>query len=177
MGDVHKSRKPPKNRGQFRGRGRSVSNLRSRRARRKWRWSFSRAKLLILGLALGGLVGLTAIRWMNGSADARAFECSNVEVLDGDTFDCGATRVRLAGIDAPELKGHCRPGRKCAPGDPYASTENLRRLVTWNSVQCRQTDTDVYGRTVARCTAGETDLSCAQIKGGYAIRRYGLIFC
>jgi hypothetical protein len=24
---------------------------------------------------------------------------------------------------------------------------------------------------------GETDLSCAQIEGGYAIRRYALIFC
>lgn len=177
MGDVHKFRKPPKNRGQFRGQGKPVPNLRSRRSRWKWRWGFSQAMLLTLGLALGGLVGLTAIRWTSGSADAGLFECSKVEVLDGDTFDCGTTRVRLAGIDAPELEGHCRPGRECAPGDPYASTENLRRLVTWNSVQCRKTDTDVYGRTVARCTAGKMDLSCAQIKGGHAIRRYGLIDC
>ncbi|MBA4087300.1 MAG: nuclease [Novosphingobium sp.] len=115
---------------------------------------------------------------MEGTAKSGdTFECSSVNVLDGDTFDCGSTRVRLQGIDAPELEGHCRPGRECAPGDPVASTDNLRRLATRNSVQCRKADTDAYGRTVARCTAGETDLSCAQIQAGYAIRRYALIMC
>jgi len=34
---------------------------------------------------------------------------------------------------------------------------------------------DVYGRTVARHSAGERDLSCEQIEGGFAVRRYGEI--
>ena len=34
-------------------------------------------------------------------------------VIDGDTIHCGYTRVRLAGIDAPEMPGHCQPGRAC----------------------------------------------------------------
>lgn len=106
-----------------------------------------------------------------------AFGCVMPRIIDGDTFDCAGTRVRLQGIDAPESEGHCRPGRDCAPGDPSASTANLRRLVGWNKVICHQTDTDVYGRTVARCSAGEVDLSCAQAKGGYAILRYAPINC
>lgn len=178
MGSVHKFRKPPRNRRQFRAERHSPRSESKPRSRRTWRWGYKQAMLLTLGVSIGGLVGVSALRWMDGNATSSGtFQCSTVDVLDGDTFDCDSTRVRLQGIDAPELEGHCRPGRECAPGDPYASTENLRRLVNWNSVQCRKTDTDAYGRTVARCSAGKTDLSCAQIEGGYAIRRYALIMC
>ena len=178
MGSVHKFRKPPKNRGQFRGTRPNPQSRRRHWPKRRWRWGYKQMMLLIMGISIGGLIGLSAIGWGDGSkASGSTLVCSSVDVLDGDTFDCGTTRIRLEGIDAPELEGHCRPGRQCAPGDPHASTANLRRLVNWNTVQCRQTDTDAYGRTVARCTAGKTDLSCAQIEGGYAIRRYALIFC
>jgi hypothetical protein len=34
----------------------------------------------------------------------------------------------MQGIDDPEMPGHFRPGRRCTAGDPFASTENLRRL-------------------------------------------------
>jgi endonuclease YncB( thermonuclease family) len=62
-------------------------------------------------------------------ADAETFQCPAPAVVDGDTLRCGDRRVRLYGIDAPELPGHCRPGRACTPGNPYASTDNLRRLI------------------------------------------------
>lgn len=62
-------------------------------------------------------------------------------VLDGVTFKCDGKSIRMVGIDAPELPGHCRPGRQCAPGDPYASTEDLRELIANGAVQCRKVDT------------------------------------
>jgi len=133
--------------------------------------------LLTLGVSSGALIGLAGLKWITGSAEANTFECAAPMVLDGDTFDCGTTRVRLQGIDAPELAGHCRPSRKCAPGDPIASTDNLRRLVRWSKVICRKTDIDVYGRTVARCSVGDVDLSCAQVDSGHAILRYAPISC
>lgn len=80
------------------------------------------------------------------------------------------------GIDVPELPGHCRSGRSCTPGDPYASTSNLRRLAT-RPLQCRAIDRDAYGRTVARCVAAGRDLSCAQVEGRFAVRRYGSLSC
>lgn len=83
----------------------------------------------------------------------------------------------MEGIDAPELPGHCREGRDCVAGDPYASTRNLQRLIGSGEVVCRTTDTDRYGRTVARCFAGEKDLSCEQVKGGFAEYRYAWIKC
>jgi endonuclease YncB( thermonuclease family) len=94
-------------------------------------------------------------------------------VTDGDTIRCGWDRIRLAAIDAPEMPGHCRPGRQCTPGDPYASTANLKRLIGWGAVTLRVLDTDHYGRLVACVSAGGVDLSHAQVEGGFAVERYG----
>jgi endonuclease YncB( thermonuclease family) len=103
--------------------------------------------------------------------------CVDPQVVDGDTLRCGATRIRLHAIDAPEMNGHCRPGRQCVPGDPSASTEHLRALVSGSAVSCRQVDTDRYGRAVALCSAGGRDLSCAQVQSGHAFERYGTLNC
>lgn len=110
--------------------------------------------------------------------DGDRFTCPGAQAIDGDTLKCSdGRRIRLQGIDAPEMPGHCRTGRACTPGDPYASTDNLKRLIARGRLQCRQTDVDHYGRTVARCSASGTDLSCAQIAGGYAVQRYVAITC
>lgn len=112
----------------------------------------------------------------SGSSD-RDFICSDATVTDGDTLRCGALRIRLASIDAPEMPGHCRRGRTCVDGDPYASKANLERLTASGIVLCRQTDTDRYGRIVALCEVTGRDLSCAQVQGGHAIIRYGDLAC
>jgi micrococcal nuclease len=109
---------------------------------------------------------------------AAALACPSPVVVDGDTLRCGGIGlVRLLGIDAPELPGHCRRGRVCTPGDPHASTANLAALVRRGAVTCRSTGKDAYGRTLARCSAGGVDLSCEQLRGGFAVRRYGRIAC
>jgi len=176
MGKIVKFRRPPRNKGQFRGwHPKGWTRQRKRRG-----LGVSQVLLIAAGLSLGGLAGAIGWTWTTRPADPvdpDAFTCSSVAILDGDTFDCDGERIRLSGIDAPELPGHCRQGRECAPGDPHASTDNLARLVEWNAVTCRKTDTDVYGRTVARCTAGEVDLSCQQIADGHAIRRYAPLWC
>lgn len=107
----------------------------------------------------------------------RPLPCESPRVVDGDTVRCGETLVRLSSIDAPELPGHCRRNRACTPGDPYASTENLRRLVGSNPLVCNQVDQDHYGRAVAFCTAAGVDLSCAQVGGGFAVQRYRELHC
>ena len=180
MGTVHKFRRRPNNEKQFGG-YRPPGNWRPRRRpsspKRKHWWGPTQALLLVLGVSSGALIALATLTRFGPSADAAAFECSSPRIIDGDTIHCGDRKVRLYGIDAPELPGHCRPGRKCTPGDPYASTANLERLAGSGSLQCAERDTDAYGRTVARCQAGGTDLSCGQINGGFAARRYGVIWC
>lgn len=88
---------------------------------------------------------------------------------DGDTIRCGRERVRLIGIDAPELPGHCRTGRNCAPGDPWASKAALARLLRSGPITLERHGFDHYGRTLAFAFAGRIDLSCAQLRAGQAI--------
>jgi len=69
--------------------------------------------------------------------------CAAPVAIDGDTLRCaGAGRVRLVGIDAPELPGHCRPGRACTPGDAAASQRNLARLIRARRVTCERQGID-----------------------------------
>ena len=56
-----------------------------------------------------------------------AFACTLMAV-DGDTLQCGNELIRLTGIDAPQLPGHCQEGRSCAPRDPLRSRQALEAL-------------------------------------------------
>lgn len=115
---------------------------------------------------------------MSALAFAAAFVCAQPVAVDGDTLRCaGFGSVRLLGIDAPELPGHCREGRVCTPGDGWASKAALAHRVKAGPVTCEAQGRDRYGRVLARCAAGGADLSCAQIKTGAAVRRYGWISC
>ena len=99
-----------------------------------------------------------------------AFSCTVRSVTDGDTFRCSnGTRVRLSSIDTPEMPGSCRQGRACAPGDPYAAKAALQRLIGGRTVQCQPVGTS-YDRVAAWCSVGGMDLSCAMVRGGYAVR-------
>lgn len=91
-------------------------------------------------------------------------------VTDGDTIRCGDERVRLLGIDAPELPGHCRRGRRCAPGDPVASREALRGDLV-GTVRIVRVGEDRYGRTLAMVASDVGDLSCRQLARGAAVYR------
>jgi len=102
--------------------------------------------------------------------------CHSPYIIDGDTFQCDDTRIRLAGIDAPETDGHCRQGRRCVQGDAEAAKNHLNEL-TRTKVECTAIDTDHYGRSIALCKASGVDLSCAMIGSGHAIPRYRQINC
>lgn len=121
------------------------------------------------------MVGLVAVLL----ASAGNFVCAEPRYHDGDSIRCAgrARAVRLYGIDAPEMPGACRPGRRCVAGDPYASRDHLIRLARGRALLCRPVDVDHYGRTVARCTAGGAELSCAMVRDGYAVARYGTLRC
>lgn len=97
-----------------------------------------------------------------------ALACAPV-ATDGDSIRlCTGERIRLLAIDAPELNG-CHPrGRHCAPGDPVASRDNLRRLIDGRHLKIERVAKDRYGRTIARVRVNGQDLSCAQLAGGFA---------
>lgn len=99
------------------------------------------------------------------------FRCKVARITDGDTLRCAdGTRVRLAGIDAPEIS-ECRQGRKCVSGDAHASRRVLASLAADETLQCRRVGTS-YSRAVAFCSSQGVDLSCALVRNGAAVKRY-----
>lgn len=74
---------------------------------------------------------------------ARRWHC----VHDGDTVWWQGEKIRIADIDAPELKGRCEREARLA----LASRDRLVILLnSGRPPQLRRTGTDRYGRTLAR---------------------------
>lgn len=136
---------------------------------------FGLASAVLVGAAAAGaLVGVTPALKPSTSTTATAYSgrLAACRVTDGDTIRCGDERIRLLGIDAPELPGHCRQGRDCAPGDPYASAVSLASAMT-GALTIDRVGEDHYGRTLARVAGARGDLSCWQLEHRQAIYKPG----
>ena len=95
--------------------------------------------------------------------------CPLAYVVDGDTLRCGSIRLRLLGIDAPELAGHCPTYRTCVPGDGLASKRSLIDALHNGRLTYSVVTTDRFGRAVVMAWAGQSNLSCWQLRRGQAI--------
>jgi endonuclease YncB( thermonuclease family) len=106
---------------------------------------------------------------------ARADITGRPTVLDGDTLQIGAQRIRLHGIDAPERRQTCAV-RGELWGCGAEATRALASRIGNGDVECAATDTDRYGRTVAVCRSGGIDLNAWMVAEGWALafRRYAL---
>jgi len=101
---------------------------------------------------------------------AALIACNDPAVQDGDTLRCAGERVRLFGVDAPEVR------RGKAPPQPFseAARQALIRL-TRGRVACRFVNRDRYGRFVGKCWSTQSaDINAAVIRSGFATeyRRY-----
>jgi micrococcal nuclease len=80
------------------------------------------------------------------SEAADAVIVAEVRVIDGDTFDYGGTRVRIADIDTPEVQGRCADESALAA----RATARLRTLLAAGPFELRPAgdgrDEDSYGR-------------------------------
>ncbi len=88
-------------------------------------------------------------------------------VLDGDSLSIKGTRVRLHGVDAPELRQTC-----LAEGDSWpcgdAARSALDRRISGQVVECEAVDIDRYGRTLAKCYVADIDIGSWLVSEGWA---------
>ena len=100
---------------------------------------------------------------------ARAPSLTGASATDGDLLRADGRRIRLIGIDAPELMQTCRDAR----GDTWdcgrAAKARLAELVAGGNVSCTARDTDRYSRTLASCSTGNIDLGEAMVRDGLAL--------
>jgi endonuclease YncB( thermonuclease family) len=97
----------------------------------------------------------------------------SVRVIDGDTLVIEGERIRLFGIDAPELGQTCEWPNKTIQCGQIAKTA-MMDLVAGAKVICLEKDTDRYGRTVAVCFVDGFDIGRNMVHTGWAVtyRKY-----
>ncbi len=92
----------------------------------------------------------------------------NLRIADGDSLELDGVRIRLVGIDAPELAQTCALAGVVHPCGREAR-EHLVHLVAGRAVTCFSTDVDRYDRRLGRCRAGDTDLNREMVRSGWAV--------
>lgn len=115
------------------------------------------AAMTIIGAARG------AETWpvcRGGDRAARKLTC----VVDGDTIWLRGEKIRIADIDAPELRGRCRAETELA----RAARDRLRVILRGADLEVRRAGRDRYGRTLATIRAGRIEVGEALIAGGHA---------
>jgi endonuclease YncB( thermonuclease family) len=114
-------------------------------------------------LVLVGLLLSPAGRVPPGPLTGSAF------AIDGDTLQLGDYRIRLHGIDAPELDQHCTDASGKAWPCGRAARDLLRSRLANAQLSCLPHERDRYGRIVATCSAGGDDLASVIARAGLAV--------
>jgi endonuclease YncB( thermonuclease family) len=115
------------------------------------------ATLILVALAIGAVSLRREPERLSGA----------VRVVDGDTVELDGRRLRLAGLDAPELAQTCERG-----GQVYRCGEVARdalRSLASAELDCRIAGHDRYRRDLATCEAGGRDVGRVLVLRGLAV--------
>jgi hypothetical protein len=91
---------------------------------------------------------------------AQHFESWQVQAVDGDTIRYGTERIRLRGLNAPELS---------EPGGIEAR-ERLAEMLSQGNIRIIPHGQDVYGRTLADVFISDRNVAEIMTAGGFAKR-------
>lgn len=95
---------------------------------------------------------------------------SDLTVVDGDTVRLGDERIRIIGLDAPELHGHCRAEKRLA----IRARDRMAQLIAGDHVEViRSLRKDKYRRTLAIIRVNGVDVARVMIIEGLARPYHG----
>ena len=107
------------------------------------------------------------------------------KIVDGDTVYINNYKIRLEGIDAPEIKQKCKKEKLKISSiigytfyeDYYCgehSKENLEAKVEGSNIKCISFTKDRYKRYLAKCFKGKINLNRWMVRNGHAVayKRY-----
>ncbi|MBB3590962.1 endonuclease YncB(thermonuclease family) [Rhizobium sp. BK529] len=88
--------------------------------------------------------------------------------VDGDSLVLDGERMRLKGIDAPELTQTCeRAGQEWPCG--RLAQHTLQQLVSDDDTQCGGSERDRYDRLLVICRSRAGDINAHMVAGGMAV--------
>ena len=88
--------------------------------------------------------------------------------VDGDTLDIAGTRIRLEGIDAPEMAQACK---RASGGDWACGREAqhvLSAIIHNKTIACDPRGKDKYQRILGVCFVDGEDINAFMVETGYA---------
>lgn len=124
-------------------------------------------RLISVGLTLAcfAVLAIFIARLESGNSQKIS---GNPYVVDGDSLVMGDTKLRLLGVDAPELDQECSADGSLWPCGKQARAQ-LRRKINGQIVSCTTWGEDRYQRLLATCSANRVELNAWLVMSGWAI--------
>lgn len=124
-------------------------------------------RLASIGLTLGGFAVLAFLIARLETANSQKI-AGNPYVVDGDSLILSDKKLRLLGIDAPEIDQECMAnGRTWLCG--AQARAHLRGKINGQIVSCTTWGEDRYQRLLATCSTGQVELNAWLVRSGWAV--------
>lgn len=92
---------------------------------------------------------------------------------DGDSLRIGDTRIRLLGLDAPELAQSCIAADGTSWPCGQSARTRMAELLAAGPLDCQPEDRDQYDRLLAICRVNGQDIAAVMVGEGLAISSGG----
>jgi endonuclease YncB( thermonuclease family) len=93
----------------------------------------------------------------------------NVVIVEGDRLELDGARIRLFGIDAPELAQDCGEPKRLYPCGREAKAALETLFLKAANIACEKKDEDQDGWTLAVCRVNGLDVGRELVKNGQAL--------
>lgn len=99
-----------------------------------------------------------------------AISGSELQIADGDSFNVGTRKFRLAGIDAPEYRQSCKDANGVEWSCGKAAHAALELLLRQPGLACVAEGSDKYSRVITSCSTQRTpDVAATLVAQGMAV--------
>ncbi|MCT6823494.1 thermonuclease family protein [Bartonella apis] len=104
-------------------------------------------------------------------AESRTAIIGAIQVIDGETLEIQNQRIKLWGVDAPELNQTCKNGQDAGYDCGKEAASALSQWLTeLQPVRCEPRGNDNSGNTIAICyTSTGDDIASWMVRNGYAV--------
>ena len=126
---------------------------------------FRPSRAFVIGLLVLAAIGIGYTRLQPTGAALTG----HPEVIDGDTLRFGSVRVRLTGLDAPELDQTCTRSDGSEWSCGREAKAMLAARLRGGPIGCTRYGRDIYGRTLAKCSSDGADLGADIVRAGWAV--------
>ena len=114
---------------------------------------------------------LLCVMTLPAFAESRTAIIGAIQVIDGETLEIQNQRIKLWGVDAPELNQTCKNGQDAGYDCGKEAASALSQWLTeLQPVRCEPRGNDNAGNIIAICyTSTGDDIASWMVRNGYAV--------